>query len=394
MPVKSVAPATGGQACADVEKAGAASSREAKNARDDIRGAGGNVGDYGALAAAGGPSGGRAGLGEITLARLENDADLMHAGIDAARGGSGASAGRGETASGGGEGEMRGIRDAGYGEGAVVSGDADASGGNELADYETMRRGGLDCCRGRCGSSSAGGGQAGGSGNVGELCAAGNRDDRECAVVAGDADSCDGYGLSGGEAVGGAGGDGDEEAVFAGSVGTGGDGYGGGLRCTIGTGDDGDVHVFVDDGGSGPGAALADTIEIGVVELARQVVPGAAVADGEIFAAEDRCGVCVGAWDETAGDAGQRARRGLLVQNAVRVEQEGAQRGVQSLVRFHVVDGGIAGQRAEEGLQSGTRGHVAVAVDDVLAIGRDSVREVGGRHIGDEAAEDFDGGVE
>jgi hypothetical protein len=82
------------------------------------------------------------------------------------------------------------------------------------------------------------------------------------------------------------------------------------------------------------------------------------------------------------------------IQNAVGVQQQRAQRGVQRLVRFHVVDRGIAGERAEQRLQSGTRGHIAVAVDDVLAIGRDSVREIRGRHVGDEAPEDFDGRVE
>jgi hypothetical protein len=68
--------------------------------------------------------------------------------------------------------------------------------------------------------------------------------------------------------------------------------------------------------------------------------------------------------------------------------------GVQRLVRFHVVNRGIAGERAEQRLQAGARGHAAVAVDDVLAIGRDSVREIGGRHVGDKAPENFDGRVE
>ena len=45
-------------------------------------------------------------------------------------------------------------------------------------------------------------------------------------------------------------------------------------------------------------------------------------------------------------------------------------------------------------MQSGPREHVAVAENDVLATGRDSVGEVGVRHVGDEAAEDFDGRVE
>ncbi len=83
-----------------------------------------------------------------------------------------------------------------------------------------------------------------------------------------------------------AGGDGDEEAVFAGAVGAGGNGHGGGLRCAVGAGDDGDDDIFVDDGRARAGTALAHAIEVGVVELARQIVAGAAVADGEVFAAE------------------------------------------------------------------------------------------------------------
>jgi hypothetical protein len=70
---------------------------------------------------------------------------------------------------------------------------------------------------------------------------------------------------------------------------------------------------------------LADAIEIGVVELARQVVARAAVANREIFAAEERSGVGERIGGETAGDAGKRARRGFLVQNAVGVEQQRAQ---------------------------------------------------------------------
>src|SRR5260370_344853 len=121
-------------------------------------------------------------------------------------------------------------------------------------------------------------------------------------------------------------------------------------------------------------AVLAYTIEIRVVELARQVVSGDAVTDGKIFAAKERSGVCEGICSQTTGDGGKRAGRGLLVQNAVGVQDHGAQRGVQRLVRFHVVDRGIAGERTEQRLQSGARRHVAVAVDHVLAIGRDSVR--------------------
>ena len=52
-----------------------------------------------ALAAAGGPGSGGAGLGEVALARLENHANLVHACGDAARGCCGAATGSGEAAS-------------------------------------------------------------------------------------------------------------------------------------------------------------------------------------------------------------------------------------------------------------------------------------------------------
>jgi hypothetical protein len=64
---------------------------------------------------------------------------------------------------------------------------------------------------------------------------------------------------------------------------------------------------------------LAYAIEIRVVELARQVVAGATVADREIFAAEERGGICERIGSETAGDTGERAWRRLFVQDAVRV---------------------------------------------------------------------------
>src|SRR5579862_4506400 len=100
---------------------------------DDVGWAGGNVGEDDALAAGGGPGSGGTGLGEIALARLEEYANLMDAGGDAARGGSGATAGSGESTNSGGEGEMCGIGDRRDGEGTVVGAEADAGGGDELA---------------------------------------------------------------------------------------------------------------------------------------------------------------------------------------------------------------------------------------------------------------------
>jgi hypothetical protein len=52
-------------------------------------------------------------------------------------------------------------------------------------------------------------------------------------------------------------------------------------------------------------------------------------------------------------------------------------------------DCGIAGERREKLLQAGARGDSAGAEDDIVAIGRDAVRKVGGGHVGDEAREDF-----
>ncbi|PYU03556.1 MAG: hypothetical protein DMG33_16435 [Acidobacteria bacterium] len=67
---------------------------------------------------------------------------------------------------------------------------------------------------------------------------------------------------------------------------------------------------------------------------------------------------------------------------------------VQRDVGLEVVDGGISRERAEERLQAGPRLHAAVAEDDVLAIGRNAVRQIGGRHIGHQPAENLDGRVE
>jgi hypothetical protein len=167
----------------------------------------------------------------------------------------------------------------------------------------------------------------------------------------------------------------------------------GGLRRAAGARGNGHDHVFIDNHGPCAGAALADTVEIRVVELARQVVAGYSVADGEVFPAEKRGGMSVGIRGEAAGDGGKRAGSGFLVQIAVGVEEHGAQRGVQRLVRLDVVDGGIAGEWAEERLQAGTGGHAAGAKNDVLAIGRDAVREVRRGHICHEPAENFDGRV-
>ncbi len=189
------------------------------------------------------------------------------------------------------------------------------------------------------------------------------------------------------------GGDGDEKTVFGCAGGAGGNRDGGGLRCAGGAGGDIYDYVFVDGGGAGAGSALADAIEIGVVILARKIVAGAAVADGQVFPAEKRGGVGVGIVGEAAGDAAERSGRDFFVENSVGVESHGAQRGGRRLVRFYVVDGGIAGERSEERLQTGAGFHAAVAEDNVLAIGRDAVREIGGGHVGNQAAEDFDGGV-
>jgi hypothetical protein len=142
---------------AGVEKAGAACSCEAEDARDDVAGASGDVGDHGAQAAAGRPAGGRSRLGEVTLARLEHYADLMHAGIDAACGCGGASSAGGESTCGRGESELCGAGNRGNWERTVVAGDSDADGRDQLADDESVRAGGRDRGGGaRSGAAAAG----------------------------------------------------------------------------------------------------------------------------------------------------------------------------------------------------------------------------------------------
>ncbi len=172
-------------ASAGVEKARAAGSGETKNAADDIAGAGGNVGDHRALAAAGGPTGGGTGLGEIALAGVKNYADLMHARANAARGRCGSSAGGCESAGQRDEGEMRSVWDGGDGKRAVVAGDGDSGGGDELSDDQSVRGAGLNCGRGGGGGACAAGGQSGGPGDIRKLRAAGRGDDWESAVVSG-----------------------------------------------------------------------------------------------------------------------------------------------------------------------------------------------------------------
>src|SRR5712675_2158021 len=103
----------------------------------------------------------------VTLARLEDHANFVHAGGDAALGRSGAAAGRGESTGCACESEMRGVGYAGDGEGAVVSGDADACVGDELASDEAVRGRGLNRRGGRGGGASTGCGQAEGASNVG-----------------------------------------------------------------------------------------------------------------------------------------------------------------------------------------------------------------------------------
>ncbi len=375
---------------AGVEKARSACAGEAQDSADHVRWPCRNVGDDGAFAAAGGPTGRGAGFGEVALARFENHADLMHAGGNASCCGGGATAGSGESADRRGESEVRGIGDAGDWERAVVTGYADAAGSYKLPGDEAMRSGGLNRRGGGGCGAAAGSGESGSAGDVGELRGARRGDDGKGAVVSGDADARNGQGLACGKAVRGGGGNGNEKTVFGGAVGAGGDRDGSGLRGAVGTGGDGNAHVFIDEGRTGSGAALADAVEIGVVVLARQVVAGFSVADGEVFPAEERGRIGVGVGRESGGDARERAGSGFFVEHAVGVEHHGAQGGVQRFVGLDVIDGRVARQRAEERLQARASRHAAVAEDDVLAIGRDAVRQIRRGHIGHQPAEDFD----
>ena len=213
------------------------------------------------------------------------------------------------------------------------------------------------------------------------------------AVIAGDADSPDSDGLSGGKTVRGGGCDRNEETVFGCAAGAGGDRDRCWLSGTARTRGNGNDHVFIDNGRAGAGAALADAIEIRVVELARKVVAGFSVADSEVFPAEKCRGIRVGVGRKASGDTRERAWSCFLVEHAIRVQQHGAQRGVQRFVGFDVVDRRIGSERTEEGLQTGPRGHAAVAEDDVLAIGRDSVRKIRRRHVRHQPTENFNGRV-
>ena len=259
---------------------------------------------------------------------------------------------------------------------------------------ESVCSGGLNRRSGRGGGATTGSSETRSARDVSKLRGARDGDDGKRAVIAGDADSRDGYELCGGKTVRDRCGDGNEKTIFGCTGGAGGDGNSCGLRSTVGTGGDGDNHVFVDDGWPGAGTALADAIEIGVVELARQIVARFSVADGQIFPAEECCGIRVSVGRETGGNAGERAGSGLFIEDTVGVEQHGAQSGIQCFVGLDVVDGGIPGERPEERLQTGPRSHAAVAENHVLTIRRDAVRQVGWRHVCHQPAEDFDRCVE
>src|SRR6266850_50182 len=316
-------------AAAGIEKTRAAGAGEAENSCDDVGWARRNVCDHGALAAACGPARCGAGLREVALARFENHANLMNAGRDAACGGSGTSARSSEAAGGRGKREMRSVRDVRDGERSVVAGDADAAGGYELARDESMRGCSLYRGRGGCRSAAAGSGEAGCAGDVRKLRDARSGDDRKRTVVAGDADSRDAYGLSGRKTVRGRRSDGDEKTVFCRAIGAGGDGDGGWLRRAIRARRDGDDYVFVEDRRPCAGAALADTIKIRVVELARQIVARFSVADGQVFPAEERRGIPVGIRRKAAGNRGKSSWRGFFIEDTVGVQQHRTQGGVR-----------------------------------------------------------------
>src|SRR4029077_252445 len=97
-------------------------------------------------------------------------------------------------------------------------------------------------------------------------------DDGESSIVAGDADSCDGYGLPGGKTVGSRSRNGYEKTILGRASRTSGDRNGSRLRGANRARRNRNGHVFIDHGWPGARSALADAVEIGVVVLTRQVV--------------------------------------------------------------------------------------------------------------------------
>src|SRR5260370_24458512 len=202
-----------------------------------------------------------------------------------------APAGCGEPARCRGEGEVRGIRNGSNRKGAVVARDADAAGGHELTGDKTVRRGGLNRsgCGSRCASSRSG--ESGSASDVRKLRRRWSGNDGERAVIAGGAASGDGHGWPCREAVRGRRGDGDEKTVFGGAVGARGNGDRSGLRRAVRTRGDRNNDIFIHDRGTCAGPALADAVEVRVVELAWQGAAGFSVAEGQIFPAEERRGI-------------------------------------------------------------------------------------------------------
>src|SRR5260370_32867871 len=130
---------------------------------------------------------------------------------------------------------------------AVVTGHADARGGDKLAGNEAMRGDRLDGCG--CGGRGAAtrSGQTRSAGDVRKLRGGRRGDDGKRAVVASDADSRNSHRLPGGETMRSGRGDGHQKTIFGCAAGAGGNRDGGRLRGAVRARRYGDSHIFIHD---------------------------------------------------------------------------------------------------------------------------------------------------
>src|SRR5205814_4254344 len=113
------------------------------------------------------------------------------------------------------------------------------------------------------------------------------------------------------------------------------------------------------------GSTLAYAIKIRVVVLAREIDSRFPIAQGEIFTPK-KCGrVGIGIWRQPVRDCGQRARRNLFVERAVRVERHRTESSVRRFVRLQILYGRISRERSEHRLQTGTRADSPGTEDNV-----------------------------
>ncbi len=134
----------------------------------------------------------------------------------------------------------------------------------------------------------------------------------------------------------------------------------------------------IGDGRAFARADLAHAVEIGVVELPRQVLAETGVAEGHVFAAEVRGRSQIQAGpDHAPRQQGKRSRRSFLVERTGRVEYEQALHEIRGDVGLQAVDLGQPAERCELRGQPGARAHSSREEINVAQTRRHPRRHVG-----------------